>query len=228
MRLLSLPGVFKPISDSHTLAGVLRQQTLAPRFRVLDLCTGSGVLALTAALRGVEHVTAVDESRRALATVRINARLNGVRVRTLRGNLFEPVGSERFDVIVSNPPSEPAERDALPMWCRSRAGDAGRDGRGLLDRLLREAPAHLKPGGLLLVTHSSLLGSERTQELLAAGGLDVDVLLRRRGPLGPLTAARREDLERQGMLTPGQRDEEVVIVRGRRSHSVRPAQPATA
>ncbi len=113
VRLITLPGVFKPISDSYMLAEVLRNQTLAPGHRVLDLCTGSGLLALTAALRGVEHVTAVDVSFRSLANVQINARLNGTRVRTLRGSLFEPVGSERFDLIVSNPPYVPAETDEL-------------------------------------------------------------------------------------------------------------------
>ncbi len=217
VRLITLPGVFKPISDSYMLAEVLRNQTLAPGHRVLDLCTGSGLLALTAALRGVQHVTAVDVSFRSLANVQINARLNGTRVRTLRGSLFEPVGSERFDLIVSNPPYVPAETDELPKRGRRRAWDAGRDGRVLLDQLLSEAPSHLRPGGQVLVTHSSVLGLERTRELLDAGGMAVDVPLRRRGPLGPLMTARREHLERTGILEPGQREEDVLVIRGRKS-----------
>src|ERR671913_16144 len=52
MRLVTLPGVFAPISDSRFLADCLREQTLPPRATVLDLCTGSGILAITAALRG--------------------------------------------------------------------------------------------------------------------------------------------------------------------------------
>ncbi len=60
MRLVTLPGVFAPISDSRMLADVLRNETLVPESRVLDLCTGSGLLALTAAGRGVRDVTAVD------------------------------------------------------------------------------------------------------------------------------------------------------------------------
>lgn len=216
MRLLTLPGVFAPISDSHMLADRLRNETLLPESRVLDLCTGSGLLALTAAARGVRDVTAVDVSRRSVLTVRLNARLNGVRVRALRGNLFDAVPGEEYDVIVSNPPYVPAETDEPPTRGARRAWDAGRDGRVVLDRLLAEAPSRLRPGGRILVTHSSLLGPEATERALAAGGLEVDVPVRRRGPLGPLMAGRVKHLERQGLLRPGQRDEEVLVIRGRK------------
>jgi len=216
VRLLTLPGVFRPISDSVMLADVLRAETLPATARVVDVCTGSGYLALTAALRGVEHVTAIDVSRRAVATVRLNARLNGVRIRALRGSLLEPVAGERFDAIVSNPPYVPDPSGELPARGRRRAWDAGADGRALLDRLLAEAPGHLRPGGRLLVVHSSLLGLEATRGMLAAAGLEVDVVRRRRGPLGPLMAGRREHLEARGLLAPGQREEEVLVIRGRR------------
>ena len=198
------------------VADRLRNETLLPESRVLDLCTGSGFLALTAALRGVRDVTAVDVSRRAVLTVRLNARLNGVRVRALRGSLFDAVPGEQFDVIVSNPPYVPAESDVLPTRGARRAWDAGRDGRVVLDRMLAEAPSRLRPGGRILITHSSLLGLEATERALADGGLEVDVPVRRRGPLGPLMAGRVEYLERQGLLRPGQRDEEVLVIRGRK------------
>ena len=198
------------------LADVLRNETLHDQSRVLDLCTGSGLLALTAARRGVRDVTAVDVSRRSVLTVRLNARLNGVRVRALRGSLFEPVAGEQFDVITCNPPYVPAESDELPRRGPQRAWDAGPDGRVVLDRLLAEAPAHLRPGGRLLVTHSSLLGFEATERALTGAGLQVDVPVRRRGPLGPLMSARVGHLERQGLLRNGQREEEVLVIRGRR------------
>ena len=216
MRLVTLPGVFAPISDSRMLADVLRGETLTPRSRVLDVCTGSGFLAVTAAARGVRDVTAVDVSLRSVMTVRINARLNRVRIRALRGDLFEPVRDEAFDVIVSNPPYVPAPTDDLPTRGPARAWDAGRDGRQVLDRLCAEASAHLKPGGRLLITHSSLLGLDRTCDALAGHGLTVDVPVRRRGPLGPLMSGRREHLESVGLLRPGQRDEEVFVVRARK------------
>ena len=216
MRLVTLPGVFRPISDSRFLADVLREQTLPPRASVLDLCTGSGILAVTAALRGARSVTAVDVSRRAVATVRLNARLNGVKVRALRGDLFDAVGDRQFDAIVSNPPYVPSEDDDLPTAGPQRAWEGGRDGRLVLDRLVAGVDAHLRPGGFLLVTHSSVLGTERTIADLQAAGLEAECVARRRGPLGPLMTARVQALEADGLLAPGQRHEDVVIIRARK------------
>jgi release factor glutamine methyltransferase len=216
VRLLTPPGVFAPISDSRFLADLLREQTLPPRASVLDLCTGSGILAVTAALRGARNVTAVDCSRRAVLTTRLNARLNGTKVRALRGDLFDPVGDQRFDAIVSNPPYVPAERDELPTRGLERAWDAGTDGRVVLDRIIEEAPEHLRPGGFLLLVSSSVLGTDLTLEAMRDAGLeDVDVVARQRGPLGPLMLSRVHTLEERGMLKPGQRHEDVIIVRGR-------------
>lgn len=214
-RLVTLPGVFRPISDSRFLADVLREQTLPQSARALDLCTGSGILAVTAALRGASDVTAVDVSHRAVWTVRMNARLNGVRVRALRGDLFGPVAGRTFDAIVSNPPYVPGDDDALPTSGPQRAWQAGRDGRLVLDRIVRQAPEHLRPGGFVLLVHSSILGTERTCSDLEAAGLEAEVVARRRGPLGPLMLARVQALEQHGMLARGQRHEDVVIVRGR-------------
>jgi release factor glutamine methyltransferase len=180
LRLVTLPGVFRPISDSRFLADVLREQTLPPRACALDLCTGSGILALTAAQRGAREVTAIDVSRRAVATVKLNARLNGLKVRALRGNLYEPIGDQRFDAIVSNPPYVPSEDDELPTSGPERAWDAGRDGRLVLDRIIAGADDHLRPGGFILLTHSSLLGTERTIADLEHAGREAECVARRR------------------------------------------------
>jgi release factor glutamine methyltransferase len=212
MRLMTLPGVFRPRPDSWLLAAHLRAQ-LTPGASVLDVCTGSGVLAVAAALAGAGAVTAVDVSRRAVLTARLNARLNGVRVRALRGDLFAPVEHERFDVVVSNPPYLPAPDDALPARGPARAWDAGRDGRVLLDRICAHAAGHLRPGGVVLLVHSSVIGLDPTVRALEHAGLRVDVLERRRGPLGPLLTARAPLLEARGLLAPGEREEETLIVR---------------
>jgi release factor glutamine methyltransferase len=110
----------------------------------------------------------------------------------------------------------PAPSDELPARGRTRAWDAGRDGRALLDRICEQAPRHLRPDGVLLVVHSSLLGYDRTVELLARGGLDVDLAAQQRGPLGPLMNGRRAHLEAEGLLEPGRREEDVLVVRGRK------------
>lgn len=214
MRIVTLPGVFSPISDTWLLAGALREQIVTARTSVLDVCTGSGALAVCAAMRGARDVTAIDLSRRAVLTAWMNAWLNGVRVRAVRSNLFERLGDRAFDVIVSNPPYVPAERDALPARGPERAWDAGRDGRVVLDRLIAEAPAHLRPGGRLLLVQSDIIGIEETLERLRAAGLEPRIAARERGPLGPLMLARVQHLEAHGLLTPGRRDEEVAVIRG--------------
>ena len=204
--------MFAPRSDTWMLAEEL---TRDPRVggAVLDVCTGSGAIAISAALASARSVTAVDVSRRALATVRINARLNGVRVRTRRGELLDAVPGETFDLIVANPPYLPSS-GRLPARGAARHTEAGPDGRTLLDRLIAQAPRHLAPGGALLVTHSSINGEERTLERMREAGLEPSVLARRRGPLGPLLAARAPELEHAGLLDPGVREEDVLVVAG--------------
>lgn len=186
-----------------------------PRVRgaVLDVCTGSGALAVSAALAAARSVTAVDVSRRALATARLNARLNGVRVRTRRGRLLDAVPGETFDLIVSNPPYLPSAA-ALPTRGTARHTEAGPDGRTLLDRLIAQAPHHLAPGGALLVTHSSVNDEQRTLDRMRDAGLEPEVLERRRGPLGPLLSARAPAMERAGLLEPGVREEDILVVAG--------------
>jgi release factor glutamine methyltransferase len=217
MRIITLPGVFQPRSDTWMLVDALRRQPLGPGSRVLDLCTGSGALAIAAAEQGAGEVIAVDVSRRAVLTARINARINGVRIRALRGDLFAAVGDRRFDLIVSNPPYVPDAGGDLPSRGARRAWDAGVEGRALLDRICREAAHHLRPGGTILLVHSSVCREQRTVELLAQHGLHAEVVVRRRGPLGPLLSARAPALEAQGLLAPGERTEEVLVVAGQAS-----------
>jgi release factor glutamine methyltransferase len=190
---------------------------------VLELCTGSGAVALEAAAAGAS-VTAVDVSRRSVATVRLNALLRGrLPVRALRGSLFEPVAGQRFDLIATNPPYVPALDDTLPTRGPRRAWDAGRSGRALIDPICDGAADHLLPGGAILMIHSSLCGVEETVRRLSEGGLEVDVPVRSRGPLGPLMLARVEQLEASGALAPGEREEDLAIVRGRRGGLGHPA-----
>ena len=181
---------------------------------VLDVCTGSGFVAITAALAGARSVTAVDRSRRAVWSARLGAWLNGVRVEGVVGDLLGAVPGRRFDVITANPPYLPAETDELPARGPRCHTEAGRNGRALLDRLIAAAPAHLTPGGLLLVTHSSVNGEEETLARMKAAGLEPAVEERRHGPLGPMLAARAPDLERRGLLPAGKREEDVLVIAG--------------
>ena len=187
MQLVTVPGVFRPHTDSIMLARVIAERA-RPGSEALDPFTGSGILAIAAAQAGA-RATAIDVSRRAVACARANARLNGVRVRALRGDMFTPVAGERFDLIVANPPYVPGAVDG-PVRGAARAWEAGDAGRAFVDRLCEDAPRHLASGGELLMIHSDVCGEAATIERLEAGGLEAEVIARRRGPRGTLMAAR--------------------------------------
>ena len=191
----------------------MRERNLAAGARALDVFTGSGVLAVAAAQAGAREVTAVDISRRAALCARLNGRLNGTRVRALHGDLLAPVRWQSFDLITANPPYVPG--DAVPSAGAARAWEGGPDGRVLVDRFAAEAAGHLTPGGAVLMVVSSLTGERETLEALSAGGLAAEVVARHRGPLGPLVSARAEELERRGLLAPGEREEEMLVIEAR-------------
>ena len=125
--------------------------------RVLDLCTGSGCLAILAA-RAFPHasIDAVDLSPDAIKVAARNVTDYGLddRITLYRGDLFTPLGDRRYDIIISNPPYVDVEGMAnLPRECRAEpamAFDGGSDGIDLARRILEQAPAHLTPQGGLL------------------------------------------------------------------------------
>jgi ribosomal protein L3 glutamine methyltransferase len=124
---------------------------------VLDLCTGSGCLAILASRRFPNaDIDAVDISKDALEVAARNVADYGLQDRlTLhRGDLFKPLGDISYDLIISNPPYVDAEGMAsLPRECRAEpklAFDGGDDGLDIVRRILDEAKAHLTPDGGLL------------------------------------------------------------------------------
>jgi release factor glutamine methyltransferase len=208
--LLTPPGVFAPRTDAGMLIDAAAERL---RGDVLDVCTGSGVLAISAARAGTS-VTAVDISRRAVLATRANARLNNVHMEVLRGDLYTAVAGRQFDVILSNPPYIPAPPGARRQ-VGSHAWDAGTDGRMVLDPLCRGAAHHLKPGGEALIVHSSLASVERTLELLSDMGLEAGVAAVQVGPLGPIARARARYLRDIGVLDDDM-VERIVVARGRK------------
>jgi release factor glutamine methyltransferase len=213
VRCVLLPGVFHPRSDTWLLAAAACREPMLAGGRVLELCAGPALAGIAAARRAGARLTTVDVSRRAVVNARLNAALNGVRARALRGDLLEAVGDERFELILANPPYVPGPPP--PTRGAERATDAGADGRAILDRICRDGPRHLAPGGTLLVVHSEVCGPQATLAALEQQGLRADVAARESGPLGPILEARRKQLEAHGQLQPGQRVEEVLVLRAR-------------
>ncbi|MBJ7455671.1 MAG: methyltransferase [Thermoleophilia bacterium] len=213
MPIVRLPGVFRPVSDAQLLIDAIGREPLPPDATAVDLCTGTGVVAVAAARRGA-RVTAVDVSRRALFCARANGVLAGVRIDTARGDLFAPV-DRRVHLITANPPYLPAPGPDEPTpRGAARAWEGGRDGREIIDRICADAWRHLRPGGAVLMVHSAIVGVRRTMAALQAGGLEPTVVARHRGEMGPLVRERAAALRARGFLHPEQVEEEVVVVRG--------------
>jgi ribosomal protein L3 glutamine methyltransferase len=124
---------------------------------VLDLCTGSGCLAILASRHFPNaRIDAVDISKDALDVAARNVAEYGLgdRVTLHRGDLFKPLGGKRYDLILANPPYVDARGMAeLPRECRAEpklAFDGGADGLDIVRRILAEAGRHLTPQGGLL------------------------------------------------------------------------------
>ena len=143
-------------SDDEDAGGSLIDDPLAIE-SVLDLCTGSGCLAILASRNFPNaQIDAVDISKGALEVASLNVSAYGLedRIELHRGDLFAPLKGKRYDLIISNPPYVDAEgMAALPRECRAEpklAFDGGPDGLDIVRRILNEAAGHLTPQGGLL------------------------------------------------------------------------------
>ncbi|WP_405671090.1 HemK2/MTQ2 family protein methyltransferase [Streptomyces sp. NBC_01530] len=203
-------GVYRPQADTRLLRRALRRESITARTDVLDLGTGSGVLAVEAARLG-GRVTAVDISWRAIAVAWFNALLNGQTLRVRHGDLASGIPGRRFDLVLANPPYVPAPGQAPPRGI-ARAWDAGPDGRLLIDRVCDSAPRVLRPTGRLLIVQSDLCGVDATLARLARAGLRGDVADRFRVPYGHVLRSRLGWLREQG-LTDDSTTEELVVIR---------------
>jgi ribosomal protein L3 glutamine methyltransferase len=145
--------------------------------RVLDLCTGGGSLAILAArVFPNAEIDAVDLSPDALAVARRNVEEHGLqeRIRLVESDLFAGLGDARYDLILTNPPyvTEAAAAAFPPEYAAEPrlAHVGGADGLDIVRRIVREARAHLNPGGALVLE----LGDGR--EAFQAAFPDLDVL----------------------------------------------------
>jgi release factor glutamine methyltransferase len=171
--------VLVPRPDSEALieAALRRTVHVSLSMRALDLCTGSGCIAITLAReRPTSRVLGVDVSDDALAVARDNAlRLGAYNAAFARGDLFAALGpGARFDLVTANPPYipasdiaglEPEVRDFEPRL----ALDGGADGLDVIRRIVAAAPEHLVPEGVLAVEVGAGEAGEVAPLFAAAG-----------------------------------------------------------
>lgn len=183
-RFLVDARVLIPRSETELLvAEVLKLLPAETPSRVLDLCTGSGCIAVTiAAQLPATSVWAVDVSEQACDVARANALTHQVdgRVTVMQGDLFAPVPADaRFEVIVSNPPYIASA--TIPTLQREvlkepkLALDGGDQGLTLISRIVDVSLARLKPGGTLAMEIGDEQGAAVAALLTRAGYHDVRV-----------------------------------------------------
>ncbi|MBV6808399.1 peptide chain release factor N(5)-glutamine methyltransferase [Xanthomonas campestris pv. pennamericanum] len=189
------PATLIPRADTEVLVELAleRLDTVLGR-RVADLGTGSGAIALAiASERPRAQVIATDASAAALAMARRNADSHGLRnVDCRQGSWFAPLAGEAFDLIASNPPYIAAHDPHLQQgdlrYEPASALASGSDGLDDIRLIVADAPAHLLPGGWLLLEHGWDQGAA-VAELLAARGF--------------AAVATHQDLERRDRVTLG-------------------------
>ncbi|MDQ3887231.1 MAG: methyltransferase, partial [Actinomycetota bacterium] len=214
MWLLRPPGVYRPQADTWLLTQALYDATIPRSAQVLDMFTGTGALAVAAVRAGAAKVTAMDISIRATWAARLNTRIRGLPVRVEYGDALIGLADRQFDVVLANPPYVPCASPTPPRRGPSRAWDAAHDGRALINPLCAVVPRILSPGGMLLIVQSAICGVKTTLSLLRQGGLSATVVARRVEPFGPIMQRRSALLEHWGLIEPGQRHEELVVIRG--------------
>jgi release factor glutamine methyltransferase len=177
--------VLIPRPDTERLVEVALERTRARSMlgAALDLCTGSGCVAIAfARARPTWSVAGIDVSPDALAVAADNAKRTGAvrNLRLLEGSLFGPVPGQRFDLITANPPYIPtAELAELPLDVRGfephLALDGGADGLDLVREIAEQAQQHLTGGGLLALEIGADQGPRTIEILRERGYVDVEL-----------------------------------------------------
>ncbi len=152
-----------------------RSLRVQPGERVLEIGAGLGLFAVLAAREGA-RVVATDVVEEAVATVRLNAQLNGVSVDARLGDCYAPVAGERFDLICTNPPQMPTPPERERDDAAAAADNGGADGWAILDRVIAGARAHLAPGGRLVFSIFGFLGRKTALAKLEAQGFSPSVV----------------------------------------------------
>lgn len=209
--------VYRPQQDSRLLIDSMRKVAPPVGLSVADLCTGSGVVAVAAAVDGADRVDAFELCPTAAAYARANAREAGVAVEIHHSSWVRAVATGPYHLVTCNPPYVPTPDgvDQTPE-VPTVSVNGGRNGRLVLDPLCAAAPALLHRGGILLLVQSEFADVGKTLTMLHDNGLRPEVIARQRIPFGPVLHQRAQWLESMGLLRSGQRTEMLAVVAARK------------
>jgi S-methylmethionine-dependent homocysteine/selenocysteine methylase/SAM-dependent methyltransferase len=206
-------GVFVPTQGSFLVWKYLFQEGIGSHGRCLDIGSGTGLLAVQLALNGAAHVHAIDIDKQAVDNTLTNAFRNGVadRVSAAAVDLYPWLPEERYDVIVASlyqMPVDPFEQVVthrpLDYW-----------GRNLIDHLIELLPQALADDGVAYIMQLSIIGQERTAELLDRVGYQGHVVDYTFFPFHELFKEKQDQIERVEQLSDAYHlnlgDEEVMV-----------------
>lgn len=203
LELETSPTVFYPTSTSNLIAKVLE---IPPDATVLDVGCGVGVLAIYAALKGTGQVYAVDIMEEACEYARRNAQKNGVadRVHVFQGDLFAPLPSKKFDIIIDDVSGIADEVARLSAWFPDPVPTGGYDGTDHVIGMLRHVTDYLSPGGVLYLPVASLSNAPRILDAARdVFGDKIELLTQQDYPFGPGLKEhtdRLNELREQGII----------------------------
>ncbi|MEK6915862.1 MAG: HemK2/MTQ2 family protein methyltransferase [Nanoarchaeota archaeon] len=149
--------VYQPAEDSFLLEKLISKYS--KNKKVIDIGTGSGILAIKALKSGASSVTAVDLNKDAVKEIKSNNKS----IKTIQSNIFSKVKG-KFDLIICNPPYLP--HDSREDKESSLATSGGKKGDEFILKFLRQAKSHLKENGIILLLFSSLTPRDRINKLL--------------------------------------------------------------
>ena len=169
------PNVYEPAEDTFLLAENL---DIKRRDEVLEIGTGTGIITVIAA-RKARRVVATDINEDAIKCALKNTITNRTyNVELRKGDLFEPVKDEKFDLILFNTPYLPTEEDEKLDDELNAAFDGGLEGRETINKFLEEVKDYLKEGGRVQLVQSSLSDNEKTIKKLEELGFDANITAR--------------------------------------------------
>jgi release factor glutamine methyltransferase len=171
------PNVYEPAEDTFILLENLRVERSD---RVLEIGTGTGIIAIKASMNS-RMVVATDINPYAIECATENIIANkSFNIEIRKGNLFEPVKGEKFDLILFNTPYLPTDDEEKINDELNAAWDGGVDGRMLIDRFIEGLPNYFNQGGIVQMVQSSLSDVNMTLKKLENLGFKVSVTARKK------------------------------------------------